>query len=220
MMQTMKAAIAEPTWGWVEQADDEGAATPGYPRATAQEHHPVRTMRARWAVPNVGAWRRSAAPSQNLLKERRMSSQSSFTAPGGTGAGARATDDYAVERSGWVTFAGVMLSIVGVVNIIYGIAAIDNANFYINDAKYVISDLNAWGWIIAIIGAIQVGAAFSIFGGTSWGRWAGVAVAGVNAIAQLLFLPSYPFLSLALFAIDILVIHALITHGGRRERAV
>jgi hypothetical protein len=149
-----------------------------------------------------------------------MSSQSSFTAPGSTGTGARGSDDYAAERSGWVTFAGVMLSIVGVVNIIYGIAAIDNANFYINDAKFVVSDLNAWGWIISIIGVIQFCAAFSIFGGTSWGRWFGVLAAGLNAIAQLLFLPSYPFLSLALFAIDIVVIHALITNGGRRERAV
>ena len=148
-----------------------------------------------------------------------MSSQSSFTA-GSTGAGARATDDYAAERSGWVTFAGVMLSIVGIVNIIYGIAAIDNANFYVNDARYVFSDLNTWGWVIAIIGAVQFCAAFSIFGGTSWGRWVGVLAAGLNAIAQLMFLPSYPFLSLALFAVDIVVIHALITHGGRRESAV
>lgn len=149
-----------------------------------------------------------------------MSSQSSFTAPGSTGASARATDDDVAEGSGWVTFAGVMLSIVGVVNIIYGIAAIDNANFYINDARYVFSDLKTWGWVIGIIGAIQFCAAFSIFGGTSWGRWVGVAAAGLNAIAQLMFLPAYPFLSLALFAIDILVIHALITHGGRRERVV
>ena len=54
-----------------------------------------------------------------------MSSQSSFTAPGSAEARARATGDYAADRSGWVTFAGVMLSIVGVLNIIYGIAAID-----------------------------------------------------------------------------------------------
>jgi hypothetical protein len=147
-----------------------------------------------------------------------MSRQSSFTASGGPGASARATDDYAAERSGWVTYAGVMLSIVGVLNIIYGIAAIDSANFYINDAKYVVSDLNTWGWVIGIIGAIQFGAAFSIFSGTAWGRWVGVGSAGLNAIAQLMFLPAYPFLALALFSMDILVVYGLIAHGGRRER--
>jgi hypothetical protein len=130
-----------------------------------------------------------------------------------------ATDDYA-ERSGWVTFAGVMLAILGVLNIIYGIAAIDNANFYVNDARYVFSDLNTYGWALLIIGAVQFCAAFSIFGGTAWGRWVGVLTAGVNAIALLLYLPAYPLLALALFAVDILVIYGLIAHGGRRANAV
>ena len=144
-----------------------------------------------------------------------MSSQSTMS-----GGGVHVADDEYAERSGWVTFAGVMLTIVGVLNIIYGIAAIDDANFYVNDARYVISDLATWGWVLLIIGAVQFCAAFSIFGGTSWGRWVGVVAAGLNAIAQLMFLPSYPLLSLALFAVDIVVIHALITHGGRRAPAV
>ncbi|WCB95166.1 hypothetical protein DSM104299_03909 [Baekduia alba] len=122
--------------------------------------------------------------------------------------------EYGGARSGWVTFAGVMLSIVGALNIIYGIAAIDNANFYVDDARYAISSLSTWGWVLLLIGALQFGAAFSIFGGTSWGRWVGVIAAGLNAIAQLLFLPAYPLLALALFAVDIIVIHALIAHYG------
>jgi hypothetical protein len=123
---------------------------------------------------------------------------------------------YVEDRSGWVTFAGTMLSIVGVLNIIYGIAAIGDAHFYVDDARYVFSELNTWGWVLLIIGAIQLGAAFSIFGGTSWGRWVGVVSAGLNGIAQLLFLPAYPLLALALFSVDIIIIYALIAHGGRR----
>ncbi|HMJ36685.1 MAG TPA: hypothetical protein VK501_22460 [Baekduia sp.] len=142
-----------------------------------------------------------------------MSSQRTMPA----GSTAQATSDELADRSGWATFAGVMLSIVGVLNIVYGIAAIDNANFYINDARYVISDLNTWGWVMLIIGALQFCAAFSIFAGTEWGRWVGVATAGLNSIAQLLFLPAYPFLALALFSIDILIIYGLIAHGGRRH---
>jgi hypothetical protein len=130
---------------------------------------------------------------------------------------ASSRDGYAPERSGWVTFAGVMLSIVGVLNVIYGIAAIDNANFYVNDAQYVISDLNTWGWVVLITGAVQFCAAFSIFAGTSWGRWVGVATAGLNSIGQLLFLPAYPFLALALFSVDILIIYGLVAYGGRRD---
>jgi hypothetical protein len=141
-----------------------------------------------------------------------MSTRSSVPGTGSAGP----VDDYDMEGSGWVAFAGVMLTIVGVMNIIYGIAAIDDANFYVNDAKYVFSDLNTWGWIVLVIGVLQFCAAFSIFGGTSWGRWVGIGTAGLNAIAQLLFLPAYPFLALALFAIDILIIYGLVAYGGRR----
>ena len=59
------------------------------------------------------------------------------------------------SRSGWVTFAGVMLFMVGVLNIIYGIGAIDNSTFFVNDSKFILGDLNTWGWVTLIIGIVQ-----------------------------------------------------------------
>ena len=53
-------------------------------------------------------------------------------------------------HSGWVTFAGVMLFIVGVLNVIYGIAAIGDSKFFIQDQKYILSNLNTWGWVTLI----------------------------------------------------------------------
>ncbi|HYV15315.1 MAG TPA: hypothetical protein VE972_04790 [Conexibacter sp.] len=125
-------------------------------------------------------------------------------------------DDHGI---GWVIFAGTMLMIVGILNFIYGIAAISNSKFYVRDAQYIVSSLNTWGWIILIIGVLQFFAAISIWGGTEWGRWVGVLTAGVNAIAQLIFLPAYPFLSLALFAVDILIIYGLLAYAGRKGPA-
>jgi hypothetical protein len=121
--------------------------------------------------------------------------------------------------AGWVMFAGIMISIVGVMNCIYGIAAIDSANFYINDARYIVSDLNTWGWVILLIGVAQLLAAFLIFSRNPFGRWVGVLTAAANAVAQLMFLPSYPLASLAIFSIDILVIYGLVAYGGHRSRA-
>jgi hypothetical protein len=112
--------------------------------------------------------------------------------------------------SGWALFAGTMLGITATLNVIYGVGAINNANFYLHDAKYVISGLNAWGWILLIGGAIQFCAAIALFGGRSWGRWVGAATASLNAVGQLLFLPSAPFLALALFAVDVAIIYGLI----------
>lgn len=126
-------------------------------------------------------------------------------------------DVYGSERgSGWIAFAGTMLVILGVMNVIYGVAAIDDANVYVGDAKYVFADLNTWGWFLLIVGVIQFFAAFSIWNHTSWGRWVGVLSAACNSILQLLFLPAFPFLALSLFTLNILVIYGLIAYGGRQ----
>lgn len=119
--------------------------------------------------------------------------------------------------AGWVLFAGIMIAIVSVLNIIYGIAAIGNSNFFVNDQKYIISQLNTWGWVSLVLGCFQMVAAFSIWNGRSFGRWLGIATAGASTIAALLSLPAYPFWSLAIFAIDIMVIYGLAAYGGRHQ---
>jgi len=121
-----------------------------------------------------------------------------------------------IQGAGWVMFAGVMIFIVAILNVIWGIAAIDNANFFLEDQRFILSDLNTWGWIILIVGILQLIAAFSIWAGGEFGRWIGILTAGVGAIAALLAIPGYPFWSLAIFAIDVLIIYGLVVYGGRR----
>jgi hypothetical protein len=122
--------------------------------------------------------------------------------------------NYPVEGSGWVLFAGIMIMMVGVLNIIWGIAAIDRSSFFVQDTQFIFSDLKTWGWIILVLGGLQFAAAFSIWAGGSIGRWFGIAAATVNAIAALLSIPAYPFWSLAIFAIDIIVIYQVAMYGG------
>ena len=129
-------------------------------------------------------------------------------------------DEYGEPRGyGWVMFAGIMLMLAGVLNFIYGIAAISNSHFYVANAHYVISDLNTWGWVVMILGVIQFCVAFGVWMQAEWARWTGVVIAGLNAIAQLIFLPSYPFLALTIFAVDLLVIYGLVAYGGRTKEA-
>ena len=118
---------------------------------------------------------------------------------------------------GLVTFAGVMLLIAGVMNTLYGIAAIDKANFYVHNARYVFGDLATYGWFVLALGIIQFFAALSIWQGTSWGRWLGVACASVNAILQMLWIPAQPVLALTILTMDIIVIYGLLAYGGRRK---
>ena len=125
------------------------------------------------------------------------------------------------QRSGWVTFAGVMLLLAGVLNVIYGIAAIGDSSFFVNDARYILSNLNTWGWVILALGVLQFFAAFSLWRGGLYGRFVGIVAAGLSAIGALLSISAYPFWSLAIFAVDIVIIHQIATRGteGRRERA-
>ncbi len=124
---------------------------------------------------------------------------------------------YEIEGEPWVVFAGIMILIVGVMNVIYGIAAIDKSTFFIQDAKYVFADLNTWGWVLLVVGVVQLFAAFGIWSRRGWGRWIGIISASGNAIVQLLFIASFPLASLALLAIDILVIYGLASWGYRDD---
>ena len=111
--------------------------------------------------------------------------------------------------TGWWVFAGILLGIAGVLNIIWGIAAISNSKFFTENATYIVSGLHTWGWITLIIGAIQPIAAASLFSGGGFGRWIGIFAASISAIGALLSIPAYPFWSLCIFALAIIVIYEL-----------
>jgi len=119
------------------------------------------------------------------------------------------------ESSGWILFAGIMILIAGILNIVYGIAAIDNSKFFAGHTEFVVSSLKTWGWITLIIGILEVLAAFSIWAGGAFGAIFGIFAASISAIGALLSIPAYPFLSLAIFAIDILIIYGLAAYGAR-----
>lgn len=111
--------------------------------------------------------------------------------------------------TGWWVFAGTLLLIAGVLNVIWGIAAIGDAKFFIADQKFIISSLHTWGWITLIIGVLQLVAGFSLFSGGGFGRWIGMFAAALSAISALLSIPAYPFWSLCIFALAIIVLYEL-----------
>jgi hypothetical protein len=135
--------------------------------------------------------------------------------------GDRGTLDYDeyedTHGQGLVTFAGVMIMIAAVLNTLYGVAAIDNANVFVNSARFVFAELNTWGWFLLALGILQFFAALAIWRGVSWGRWFGVFCASCNAILQMIWIPAFPFLAMTILALDILAIWGLCWYGGRRR---
>jgi magnesium-transporting ATPase (P-type) len=116
---------------------------------------------------------------------------------------------------GWILFAGTMIAVAGVINLIYGIAAISNATFYDHGLKFVIADLKTWGWIMTIVAVAQIAVSYGIFTEREWGRWGGIGVAGINMIVEFLAVSSHPVLAIMLFFVDVIVIWGLIMYGGR-----
>jgi hypothetical protein len=121
------------------------------------------------------------------------------------------------EGYGLIIFACVLLAVIGFFNLIDGIAAIADSHFFIANAHYVIGDLRAWGWTALILGALQLLAAAGVLAGNQLARWFGVAVVGLNAIAQMMSIPSYPFWSLTIIALDVFALWGLCVYGGREN---
>src|SRR3954471_10386403 len=121
------------------------------------------------------------------------------------------------KSQGLVTFAGVMIMIAAVLNTLYGIAAIDKANFFTDNARFVFADLQTFGWFVLALGVIQFFAALAIWQGAAWARWFGVACASGNIILQMLWIQSAPVLAMTILAMDVIVIYGLLAYGGRRK---
>jgi hypothetical protein len=128
---------------------------------------------------------------------------------------AASADEYG-EGYGWLVFAASMLGLAGILSIVDGIVALSKSRFYAANATYVFSDLRTWGWITLALGVVLILAATGVLSGSSFARWFGIFAAGLNAIGLFAFMQSYPFWSLAVFALDVLVIYALARYGGKR----
>ena len=137
--------------------------------------------------------------------------------PYDSGAVGRGYDD---DRGyGWVLFAGTLLILLSILNFIEGIAAIGNSHFFVNNAHYIAGSLNTWGWIVMLVGIVEFFVGLGVFLKNQFSRWTGVAILGLNAIAQLMFIPAYPFWSLSVFTLDIIAMFALVAYGGRISSA-
>jgi hypothetical protein len=118
-----------------------------------------------------------------------------------------------IEGTGWIAFAGIMLTLVGTFNVIDGIAALANSKYLVNHLLF--ANLHAWGWFFLIWGAIQIITGIAVLGGAGWAAIVGVAVAFFNAIAQLSWAGTYPVWAISAMVLDALVIYGLVVYGGQ-----
>jgi len=116
-------------------------------------------------------------------------------------------------------FAAILLLMVGTINIIYGIGALDDANVFVNDTRYILTNLNTLGWVLIILGVIQLTAGFSLMAGNAYGRVLGIIGGSIGAIGALFSIgQGNPWWSLAVFALCVYVVNGIVVFG-QDERA-
>ena len=119
-----------------------------------------------------------------------------------------------MRGAGRVLFAAIFLLVVGTLNIIYGIGALDDAHFYANDTRYILTDLDTLGWVLIILGVIQLTGGFSLMAGRVWGQIVGIVGGSLGAMGALLSMGgSHPFWSLAIFALCAWIVYGIIVFG-------
>ena len=115
---------------------------------------------------------------------------------------------------GRATFVATLLLIVGTINIVYGIGALGNANIFHNGQRFVFSDLNTMGWILILLGIIQLTGGFSLISGNTYGRIIAIVAASLGALGALFSISGpNPWWSLAVFFLCIYIIHGIFVYG-------
>ena len=124
-----------------------------------------------------------------------------------------------MRGTGRIVFAATLLLILGVLNIIYGIGALDDANIFVDDKRFILSNLNTMGWVLIILGLIQLTGGWSLMSGNTYGRLIGIVGGSLGAIGALLSIGgAFPWWSLAMFALCVYVVHGILVYG-EDERA-
>ena len=115
---------------------------------------------------------------------------------------------------GRATFAATLLLIVGTINIVYGIGALGNANIFHNGQRFVFSDLNTMGWVLILLGIIQLAGGLSLINGNTFGRIIAIVGASLGALGALFSISGpNPWWSLAVFFLCIYIIHGIFIYG-------
>ena len=119
---------------------------------------------------------------------------------------------------GWVFFASLMMMLVGGFQMIAGLVGIFKDDFYLVTSSHLVAfDVNTWGWIHLLLGLVILLGGLALLNGHMWARIFGIFLAFLSLFANMAFLNAYPWWSILIIVVDILIIWALAVHGGELQ---
>jgi hypothetical protein len=120
---------------------------------------------------------------------------------------------------GWIRFAALVLVMVGAFNIIDGLVALTNHKVYhTSSGDLIVLNFTAWGWILLILGIVQILVGIFLYKGSIWAQLAAVFFIILNSIAQLSFITAYPPLAILVIILNVVVLWAICVHGDEQRR--
>jgi hypothetical protein len=124
-------------------------------------------------------------------------------------------DDVSGWALGGIVFAATILTLAGVFQVIAGLVAVFNDEFFVVARNYTFDlDVSAWGWIHLLIGILLLVTAWGLFSRNTWAGVAAIILAALSAIVNFFFIPYYPIWSLVVIGLDVWVIWALTRPGA------
>jgi len=126
---------------------------------------------------------------------------------------------------GWIVFAGVVLLMIGAMDVLQGLVAITEDEFVVETRRgLAIVDVTTWGWITLLWGVVIGLAGFGLLGGAGWARWLAIIGVGINAVQQVAFMANfpqaYPLWNILIIALNVLVLFALTARWQGYKEAV
>jgi hypothetical protein len=124
--------------------------------------------------------------------------------------------------TGWVVFASFMMFLLGAFQAVQGLVALFDDGFYLVTSGNLVVDVNynVWGTVHLLLGVLLMLSGAGVLTGNLAARTIGVILAGLSALANLLFIEAYPFWSIIIITVDVLVIYALTVHGRELKDSV
>ena len=113
--------------------------------------------------------------------------------------------------TGWVVFASIMLMINGSINVVQGLVALLQDDYFLvpSGDELLLTDFTGWGIAMLLWGALLALGGFGLYSGQSWARWFAIFVASLGILLQIAFLNTVPIWSALIIGLDVLIIFAL-----------
>jgi hypothetical protein len=117
-------------------------------------------------------------------------------------------------RPGAVTFAAIMMFLLGGIYLVTAIEGFSNAA-WLRDVSFGLfgQQFIIWAVVDTIVGLLLLFAGYSILQGGSFGRWVGIIVATIGAIKWFFLVFWVPIAALIVITISVIIIYALVSRS-------